>query len=319
MSKTNIYFDPATKENWQGRASSDAYSKQYWHEAIEIIDKIEENNLPKIAILGFACDEGVRRNHGRIGAAKSPTIIRQRLAKLAFHINKRIGDFGDLICKNQEMEISQSELSNRVAELIKKHIFTMVLGGGHEVAFGHGEGILLGAKAIGIKKIGIINFDAHFDLRPPSSESNSGTPFYQLLKKYPRDFEYLAIGIQKDSNPRQLFDIAKELNVRYIQCNNCVESQTSVIVHEVENFIQRQDAIYISIDLDGFSSNFAPGVSAPSPMGFSPNFILPILNNILSTKKVLACDIAELNPNYDIDNCTANLAARLVNYICERV
>ena len=33
-------------------------------------------------------------------------------------------------------------------------------------------------------KIGIINFDAHFDLRPIENQSNSGTPFNQILTEH---------------------------------------------------------------------------------------------------------------------------------------
>lgn len=311
-------YKPTDRQIWQGRSSVDGYTNQYWHEAIlfDDVDRINESKKYDVGVHGFVCDEGVRRNQGRVGAANGPKKIRERLSKLAFHLQKSVVDLGDVVCVGSEMELAQQELSRRTALLISKGIFSFVLGGGHEVAFGHGEGVIAGAKKLGKNKIGIINFDAHFDLRPSHEISHSGSPFYQLLKKYPTEIEYMAIGIQKESNPQQLFDIAQEHKVGYILNTSCVESQISSILQEVEEFIHKQDAIYISIDLDGFSSNFAPGVSAPSPMGFSPLFVLTILENILATQKVLACDIAELNPKYDIDNCTANLAARLINSIC---
>ena len=49
-------------------------------------------------------------------------------------------------------------------------------------------------------KIGILNFDAHFDLRPTINRANSGTPFYQIMKEFGTNVEYLALGIQKKSN-----------------------------------------------------------------------------------------------------------------------
>lgn len=316
--KNEKNFIPANKLNWQGRPSADGYVKQYWHEVIQFgdVDSMNEDNLPDIGIHGFVCDEGVRRNLGRDGAARGPEKIRERLSKLAFHLPKTISDLGDVICLENEMELAQQELSRRTALLITKGVLSLVLGGGHEVAFGHGEGVFAGAKKLGKTKIGIINFDAHFDLRPSFPISHSGSPFYQLLKKYPSEIEYMAIGIQKESNPQQLFDIAQELKVKYILSTSCVDSKIPKLVEEVENFILSQEAIYVSIDLDGFSSNFAPGVSAPSPMGFTPSFLLILLDKIMASNRVVACDIAELNPKYDIDNCTANLAARLVNYIC---
>ncbi len=80
-------------------------------------------------------------------------------------------------------------------------------------------------------------------------------------------------------------------------------------------FIRKIDYLYITIDLDGFSSAYAPGVSAPSPLGFTPYFVFKMLKFLFATNKVISCDIAELNPTLDRDNLTANLAAKLVDFI----
>jgi formiminoglutamase len=88
-----------------------------------------------------------------------------------------------------------------------------------------------------------------------------------------------------------------------------------MLIIQGNSFLEKVDHLYITIDLDGFSSAFAPGVSAASPLGLSPNFIYQALAFLLKSKKVIACDIAELNPEYDKDNSTAQLAAKLVDYI----
>ena len=80
-------------------------------------------------------------------------------------------------------------------------------------------------------------------------------------------------------------------------------------------FLQGVDHIYITIDLDGFSSAFAPGVSAASPMGYSQDIVLACLRTILASKKLISLDIAEMNPTYDVDGQTAKLAASLVHYV----
>jgi formiminoglutamase len=69
--------------------------------------------------------------------------------------------------------------------------------------------------------------------------------------------------------------------------------------------------------MDGFSSAYAPGVSAPSPLGFAPSFVYEALAFLFQSKKVISCDIAELNPDFDVDDSTAGLAARLVDYIVQ--
>ena len=74
-------------------------------------------------------------------------------------------------------------------------------------------------------------------------------------------------------------------------------------------------SIITALISSGFSSAYAPGVSAPSPLGFTPNFMYKMLQFLFDTKKVISCDIAELNPTLDTDNLTANLAAKLLDFI----
>ena len=88
---------------------------------------------------------------------------------------------------------------------------------------------------------------------------------------------------------------------------------------KLQNFMGQVDHLYLSIDMDGFSSAFAPGVSAPSPLGFEPKVVFKLLKWILNSKKVRACDIAELNPSYDQDEQTARLAATLIDFIVDRI
>ena len=90
-----------------------------------------------------------------------------------------------------------------------------------------------------------------------------------------------------------------------------------VVTSKLHAFIERNDALYLTIDLDGFSSAYAPGVSAPSALGFSPAFAFKILNYLMQTQKVVAVDIAELNPRYDRDQCTTKLAAQIVTAVVE--
>ena len=79
------------------------------------------------------------------------------------------------------------------------------------------------------------------------------------------------------------------------------------------------DCIYLTIDLDGFSSAYCPGVSAPSPIGFQPKFALELINHIFNSRKVISCDIAEMNPVYDKNQITALLAADLIKTVCKCV
>lgn len=312
------------RNNWEGRKTVPEMGIQYWHQLIDLqnAQKLESSDLREsIALLGYASDAGVKRNSGRPGARKGPEFLRKRLAKLPVHFDfKRVIDLGDIESIDEEMESCQEMLSKMITELLKMKIFPIVIGGGHDLAYGHFKGIANYLKKSGNKNIGILNFDAHFDLRPVKGKSNSGTPFNQILSEF-RDgsieTEYFAIGIQKQSNTRELFQIAKNFEADFTIYN---EHESLVVEPEslkkrLNPFIKRNDFIYVTVDMDGFSSAYAPGVSAPSPLGFTPDFIFNMLSFLFSTGKVISLDIAELNPEYDRDNITALLAAQLVDYV----
>ena len=315
---------------WTGRKSD---QELYLHEKVKCIDfsiePIDVASKKTIALLGYACDEGVRRNQGRIGAVKGPNEIRKMLAKLPNHLNKGIAlmDVGTVECLDGDMESAQARLSEMVAQLLMANAFPILMGGGHDIAYGHYNGIkkYLHPKK-GNKTIGIINFDAHFDLRSNTpngrkEENNSGTPFYQIAQGCKKDgtiFNYLCLGIRKDANDKVLFQTAEEHGVSYILNERFNSNHLESVQKHIHQFISKVDHIYVTMDLDGFSSAYAPGASAASPMGFAPGIVLETLKTIIDSKKMISVDIAELNPTYDIVDQTVKLAASLLHFIIHR-
>ena len=315
-------YNKTNSEVWTGRKSG---QELYLHEKMECVDfeglKLDPSQKT-IALLGYACDEGVKRNQGRIGAAEGPDAIRKQLAKMPNHLAAEIWliDVGTIQCLDGDMEAAQNSLSEKVSQLLENNVFPIVLGGGHDMAYGHYNGI---KKYLNKHpSIGSINFDAHFDLRTHKKGSNSGTPFYQIAQdsKYEGNlFEYLCLGIRKDANDTVLFQTAEDFRVNYIENEHFNIRDWDLIEKKLQQFINEVGHIYTTIDLDGFSSAYAPGVSAPSPMGFSPDVVLECLKSIIDSGKLTSLDIAEMNPTYDIDNHTAKLAASLVHFVIHKI
>ncbi len=324
--KLNVDYQAAQRLYWTGRKSNPDIGKQYWYQEVDLLDIADfeaesKKNKIDIALVGYVCDEGVRRNLGRVGTQQGPRVLRERLAKLPIHFDgKRVVDVGDVICLEESMEDCQQEFSNIIEVLVKKDTFPIAIGGGHDMAYGHFKGLQNAISKSAKNKIGIINFDAHFDLRPVEIKPNSGTPFNQIIneqKQQNNHVDYFAIGIQRQSNIKQLFNIAKQENVQFAVNYDCESSSAELqaLKDKLKPFIDRNDYLYITIDMDGFSSAYAPGVSAPSPLGFTPYFVFKMLQFLFKTNKVISCDIAELNPTLDRDNLTANLAAKIVDFI----
>ncbi|MFT4535520.1 MAG: formiminoglutamase [Saprospiraceae bacterium] len=305
-------------DRWAGRSSDPSIGIQYWYQAVNVIDLPSNVECSEhIGLVGYVCDEGVRRNQGRIGAKEGAAKVIERLGKLPYHHDPGlVADFGDIRCDDEDLESCQLSFAKAIQRLIGKGILPIAIGGGHDIAYGHVKAIISSVPKG--NKIGIINFDAHFDLRHVEDKANSGTPFGQLLIENADALEYMVLGIQQTANTKELYDKARLLNVRYIENYSCQDKHWEKVERALNNFISEVDCIYITIDMDGFSSAYAPGVSAPSPLGFTPYFVLKCLNYIFKSRKVISCDIAEVNPDFDQDNMTSNLAARLVDFIVER-
>ena len=123
-------------------------------------------------LVGFASDAGVARNKGRVGAKQAPNLIRQALANMAWHNDAHIADLGDIECNDGQLEVNQKQCASVIANALATNK-VITLGGGHEVAWASFQGLaehLHRTQSDHKPKIGIVNFDAHFDLREFESD-----------------------------------------------------------------------------------------------------------------------------------------------------
>jgi formiminoglutamase len=323
MMKSDFYRQPVA---WTGRIDGTAEELLRWHQRITPVNLLT-GSLPVlkphqqgIALLGFASDEGVRRNKGRLGAAEGPVALRKACSNFPVHFDPELilADAGDIICMDNLLEEAQQALSDTVLTIRKAGYLPVLLGGGHEITYGHAHGIYQHLRARKRnEKLGLLNIDAHFDLRMTDADgSTSGTGFWQLAqdcKLEGTSFHYLALGIQANSNTQQLFRIAGDLDVQYVDADAFHLQDKLLLQAAINQFLRDVDHLYLTIDLDVFSAAFAPGVSATAYNGIRPDgLFLECYRNILQSGKLAGIDIAELNPSLDVDNRTAKLGASLL-------
>jgi formiminoglutamase len=315
------YHHSTSPEVWTGRIDhpSDPDAARF-HQAVCLVNiedipvVSEKSSKTLFCILGFSCDEGVRRNMGRVGAAEGPFKIRTELAKLPANFNRtsELLDVGNIICQGEDMEGAQAELSLLVNYLLSHNITPLVLGGGHEIVFGHYLGVAMHAENLFQAPPLIINLDAHLDLRPTNDDGTSGTSFNQIAEKQATEgkpFDYICIGTQTYGNTRSLYKRADELGVNYFDAKDITETSKGHVLSQVLAQLKTHDSAYLTLDFDVLNAAHAPGVSSPQPFGISPDLMLYFVKAILRTGKVKSLDIAEVSPRYDDDNQTAKLAA----------
>ncbi|WP_332650455.1 formimidoylglutamase [Lysinibacillus sp. 54212] len=303
-----MYKEPESKV-WQGRIDHDTDSTYFrYHQIVQITTEAKQGS---IGLIGFSCDEGVRRNNGRVGAKDAPFALRKQLAPIPwrkYSDDFSLIDFGDIICEDQNLERAQQELGDKVSEILSTGK-AIILGGGHETLYGQYLGV---RKAAGPDaSIGLLNIDAHFDMRSYDSQTSSGTMFKQILDEDP-NAHYFVCGIQQYGNTTALFNTADQYNVQYFLDE---QLDSLAFTTELNNFMDAHDVLLVTLCMDVLNAAEAPGVSAPSPFGLSALKVREILRQMASHKKTVSFSICEVNPLLDVDNRTAKLGAYFINEV----
>lgn len=303
---------------WTGR--DDHTEKGDTHRLFQVVVASEPVDVPAHAavLIGFACDAGVARNKGRAGAAAGPQHIRKILAGLPAHHHKVLYDCGDVTCEGDNLEHAQTELGTQVAVLLGRGSAPVVLGGGHEIAWGSFLGLkqwLMHQESITqqSRKLLILNLDAHFDLRS-SRPASSGTPFDQIVEdchQHQRKLRYACWGVSVLGNTPALFARAAEIDADVILDHQLQERHIELALSRLDRLLAQADDVYLTIDLDVLPANVMPGVSAPAAFGVPLCVIEALALRVRQSGKMRLADIAEFNPRFDVDQHSARIAARL--------
>ena len=288
------------KDLWNGRLDSyEEIDLRLWQVVQEIKEAQEAGG---VCFVGYDTDDGVVRNLGRKGAESGSNAIRKAIQSFPQLKGLKVYDYRNL--EKKSVEEAQKEYSEKIADVLKKGIFPIGLGGGHDIAYGSYLGI---RKAHPDKKIGIINFDAHLDMRPYDKGRTSGTSFKEIMDN-DKNAQYAIVGFQKMGNTERLIKTAEAFNVLILE-EECSEE---LIIKSLKEFIKKVDIVYVTFCMDVFDASTAPGVSAPVVMGLDPKKGKRLLRFLMETEKVVCVDFAEVSTVYDIDNMTAKLAGCLI-------
>lgn len=209
---------------------------------------------------------------------------------------KSIFDVGNIPDKHKLREL--------VTDITLDGKLPIMIGGDHSLSTEAIQGV---SNAIG-EKLSLLYFDAHPDF------VSSTTDYYgSVLTDSTQSLNFrksMLIGTRA-AEPEEL-ENAKKVGLRIINPLEIVE----IGVKRVAQMIRartRGSKVYVSVDLDCLDPAFAPGVSVPSPGGLSSTDLIYLLNKTISTGNIVAIDIVELAPDYDINNTTAMLAARIMS------
>lgn len=227
----------------------------------------------------------------------------------------RACDLGDLEISG-DLERDQEALGATIAPHLAAGRTVVVLGGGHETAFG----TFLGHIGAG-REVSIVNIDAHPDVRPRVERdgallAHSGSPFRDAIEHESRACRgYAVTGLQASSVSSEHLEWLRSRGATAVFADDpsLAEDHAGDLLATLPAWSvsdkDAPDAIMASLDLDAVAAAAAPGVSAPSPAGVQSDLWLRAAEDLGADARVASLDLVELSPPFDVDGRTSTLAA----------
>ncbi|MFQ3198002.1 MAG: arginase [Paraglaciecola sp.] len=261
-----------------------------------------QNKLKQVGLLGLPFDHN---SSFTPGPAKAPEVIRRILTNgslnsatengIELKANPQWTQCGDIAISQESAFVE--EIQAGCSELLSKGIALLSIGGDHSVSYP-----ILRAYAEHFEDLNILHIDAHSDLYDSfkGNRLSNACPFARIMEEGLCK-RLVQVGI-RTLNVHQREQAAK-FGVEMIQMKDWDPMQLPTF----------SGPVYISLDIDGLDPAFAPGVSHREPGGLTSREVINMIHHI--DNPVVGADIVEFNPLKDIDDMTAQLAAKLVKEV----
>ena len=256
-----------------------------------------------LALIGLCADDNA--SHLR-GPAEAPPAIRAALFSDASNLTTEAGidladhprfvDLGDRQIATGDAAVSKIEAM--IAAVLAKDARPLVLGGDHSVTYP-----ILRAVAARYGPVAILHFDAHPDLYDEfeGNRLSHACPFARIMEEGLAR-RLVQVGIRTLNAPQKAQ--AERFRVEILPMHR----------FEPRSFRPRfEGPLYLSFDLDVLDPAFAPGVSHHEPGGLTVREALGIIQRLETP--LIGADIVEYNPQRDVQEMTAAVAAKLAKEI----
>jgi len=244
------------------------------------------------------------------GSVEAPEVIRRALhcgssnlwSELGVDLGNHSGfhDLGD-----REIGESADEfmaIESHMSEIIERGAMPLVLGGDHAITYPVMRAI---HQAHG--PVNVLHFDAHPDLYTDfeGNPYSHASPFTRILEESLVK-RLVQVGI------RTLNEHLRQQVVRFgVEVHEMKDIDLAAIGQDFDG------PVFISFDMDALDPAFAPGVSHHEPGGLSARDVLGVIQRL--PNPVIGADIVELNPQRDINDMTAMVAAKLLREIAGKM
>lgn len=223
----------------------------------------------------------------------------------------------------EEVVQATSELANRVAEVVEKGNFPLILGGDHSIAIGTIAGL-----SSTYKNLGVIWYDAHVDMNTADTSPSGNIHGMPLAVLMGRGHERL-VNIFKEGQkvkPENIVIIGarsvdpgervliKDLGIKVFTMHEIDRDGMTSVMKEAIAYLQAKnvDGVHLSLDLDGLDPLYTPGVGTPVPGGISYRESHLAMEMLEDSGMITSAEFVEVNPILDEKNKTADVAVGLM-------
>jgi agmatinase len=222
-------------------------------------------------------------------------------------------DFGDAHCPHGQTEAGHANIKALVGEVASRGIVPVIVGGDHSITWPAATAV---AEARGWGNVGIVHFDAHADTADiiDGNLGSHGTPMRRLIESgavLGRNF--VQVGLRGYWPPEDVFDWMQSQGMRWHLMQEIWDRGMQAVIEDaVAEALDGAEHLYVSVDIDVLDPAFAPGTGTPEPGGMAPADLLRTVRRLATDANLVALDVVEVSPPYDVSDNTVNNAHRVV-------
>lgn len=213
-----------------------------------------------------------------------------------------VADIGDIRMHTTDILQCQANIEEGLFQLYQElpNMIPIVVGGDHSITR---PSLKAFARANEEKKIGLIQFDTHFDVRNlEDGGPSNGTPFRGLLVDEVIKGEHIVqIGIHGFANSRAYRDYVRENGITYYTIREVRQIGLETLMEQVvQQLASKVDVIYVTVDIDVLDLSHCPGSPGAAPGGMMSWELFEAVYHLGLCPEVGALDLVELDPFRDV-------------------
>ncbi|MEA3029404.1 MAG: formiminoglutamase [Sphingomonadales bacterium] len=278
-----------------------------------IADLLTGDEGAPVALLGAPMEAG-SVTPGRCDLA--PAAVRRTLRRFSTYdlvdrldLGLAVRDAGDVPIQGVMPADGFLPIRDAVAACTAGHALTILLGGNNAVTrpAAHGLGLPLG-------KIGLITFDAHFDMRDTDRGPMNGNPVRCLLEDGLPGANICQIGLAPFANTRKMHDDALAAGIGIFDIERVASQSAIWAIEAALERLSHVEAILVDFDIDVIDRPQCPGAPGARPGGLPAGEFFRAARRIGREPRVRLVDLTEFDPSLDVSDITALTAGR---WLCE--